>query len=568
MNDIDFAKRVSEPIGQLYSEAKRSLHEFPKHALTQARALASLCCDILGAPEKNNQQKNDQRPGLEGQIAELARTHRINPDTRDLLQRLRRVGNAGAHPERSMLDEKQLPLTARQALNDVLALLEIVFRQLHQGAAVPAYEVVDEKPDTMRELCYRALVSGSAPDQYLVAIHLLEEVLARFNAARASESNISLFAAQPEVDDMRSRAVDLLEYASDAGYAPAHYEYAQALLTGARGERNEAKAAQRMWMACQQEYPEAMAWYGNVFLYGLHGHEIDYEQALEYLEKAAAHDEPGALTLLSRMYRDGLGVPADSVAAFAMTLKAAEAGFPAAQYEVSSALFEGCGVAVDEAQGLYWLYQAAGSGYAAALAAKANLIRKGKAPGSDADVEELLIDAIPSWNRARLDLADLYIDRGDSVHLVRAAYLVQDCYAQALRDDDKPLADLCYMGAPELTKRLEGSIPSLSDEQLKEVLMARFQYNDRGRPYPDRLARAKLFFDTAAALAKVRGVDLREEERLNRVLTSGMRVMQLTRQLTRTALPHPVTQRKLAVKVGRNDPCPCGSGAKFKQCCA
>jgi uncharacterized protein YecA (UPF0149 family) len=24
---------------------------------------------------------------------------------------------------------------------------------------------------------------------------------------------------------------------------------------------------------------------------------------------------------------------------------------------------------------------------------------------------------------------------------------------------------------------------------------------------------------------------------------------------------------KAAVKVGRNDPCPCGSGKKFKQCC-
>ncbi|EBS5636356.1 YecA family protein, partial [Salmonella enterica subsp. enterica serovar Oranienburg] len=24
---------------------------------------------------------------------------------------------------------------------------------------------------------------------------------------------------------------------------------------------------------------------------------------------------------------------------------------------------------------------------------------------------------------------------------------------------------------------------------------------------------------------------------------------------------------KAEVKVGRNDPCPCGSGKKFKQCC-
>lgn len=31
--------------------------------------------------------------------------------------------------------------------------------------------------------------------------------------------------------------------------------------------------------------------------------------------------------------------------------------------------------------------------------------------------------------------------------------------------------------------------------------------------------------------------------------------------------PKPATQRHAAPKVGRNDPCPCGSGRKFKKCC-
>lgn len=29
----------------------------------------------------------------------------------------------------------------------------------------------------------------------------------------------------------------------------------------------------------------------------------------------------------------------------------------------------------------------------------------------------------------------------------------------------------------------------------------------------------------------------------------------------------PVEQRRVEVKVGRNDPCPCGSGKKYKKCC-
>lgn len=32
--------------------------------------------------------------------------------------------------------------------------------------------------------------------------------------------------------------------------------------------------------------------------------------------------------------------------------------------------------------------------------------------------------------------------------------------------------------------------------------------------------------------------------------------------------PKPVTQAREAPKVGRNDPCPCGSGRKYKKCCA
>ena len=37
--------------------------------------------------------------------------------------------------------------------------------------------------------------------------------------------------------------------------------------------------------------------------------------------------------------------------------------------------------------------------------------------------------------------------------------------------------------------------------------------------------------------------------------------------LGENGLPAGVTIRRDVAKVGRNDPCPCGSGKKFKQCC-
>lgn len=268
------------------------------------------------------------------------------------------------------------------------------------------------------------------------------------------------------------------------------------------------------------------------------------------------------------MYREGIGKASDPGAAFGMTLRTAEAGFPSAQYDLSGALFNGKGVARDEVRALYWLDKAVDSDYGPAFVLKAELIRKGKAPGGANEVERLLQAAIPSWNQARLNLADVFIDREEQDKLVQAAYLVQDCYAQALRDGDKPLAEMCLVGTPALIKRLERPVSHLSDAQLKEVLMARFQFDERGRPYPDRLARSRLFFETAAALAKAKDVNAAEERRLTRLLASGMRLKKSLASPPRITLPHPGTQRQLPGKVGRNDLCPCGSGDKFKRCCA
>jgi uncharacterized protein len=48
-------------------------------------------------------------------------------------------------------------------------------------------------------------------------------------------------------------------------------------------------------------------------------------------------------------------------------------------------------------------------------------------------------------------------------------------------------------------------------------------------------------------------------------------VMKIHRYFEAQRLTHSIsestTYRRIAPKVGRNDPCPCGSGKKFKHCC-
>lgn len=211
MNDLEFAQRVSVRIGELYGEAKRSQHLFPEHALTRTRGLASLCCDILRHGEMPNWPD-----GLDEKIGVLVRARQINADTRQLLHDLRRWGNAAAHPEESLLDDSQLADLAGKALESAITLLETVFRQQHGGATVPDYQLVDEHPEELKDVLYRALVDNSAADQYHAAILLRRKLAAKVARTEASaDPLLEAYTKQFEFGAMEDRALDLLRYASD-----------------------------------------------------------------------------------------------------------------------------------------------------------------------------------------------------------------------------------------------------------------------------------------------------------------------------------------------------------------
>lgn len=265
------------------------------------------------------------------------------------------------------------------------------------------------------------------------------------------------------------------------------------------------------------------------------------------------------------MYRLGQGVDKDPAAAFAMTLRAAQAGFPVAQFEAAQALLAGGAVPVDEAAAVAWLKQAGDTGLAEAQLALARLIRCGQIDGAALDVERLLLAALPKLNEARLELAEVLAGSDDFTRMTQAAYLYQECYATALQDGDQLLMSRCRAEPPALVKRLERIRADLSDADFKELLMVRFMFDRGGHPYPDRLARARLFFETTIALSKAKGTDRREEARLTDLLASGMRSGPAhPAQL----VPFGAVSRIAPPQVGRNDLCPCGSGVKFKRCCA
>ncbi|SEO38601.1 TPR repeat [Duganella sp. CF517] len=520
MNDLEFAELVSARIASLYGIAKRSQHQFPAHALIQTRALASLCCDMLYPYD------SDWKLGLEGKINVLVKAHLINPDIQELLHKLRRWGNSAAHPEESLRSEAQLQAIARQALVDVMALIEVVFRQKNRGAQVPDYVIVDESPDELSAVCYRALFESRPTDQFRAAMLLLKQ----------SASN------SPTTE----RALDLLRYASDAGYPPARYQYGLALSEGKNGTEHIGRGVQLIALACQDGDIDALAWCGRSALLGLHEEPVDLDLARNYLERAAAEDHPLALVLLSTIHREGLGVAANVKTAFDLTLRAAEAGYPIGQYQAGQALYHGEGVAADEPAALAWLQLASDAGLHIAQRAVGVLIRNGSLPGGFSRAEELLQRAMPSVNQAHLDLADLYQSREEPGKWIEALALMQKAFEIAVGDRDEATANHAFRMAPALINKLMASRARMSAEQLESFALTRLLFDDQGRPCTNREQRMRDFVTNAISLSRIKSGNAEEE----------------------TSAPPPAVQQRIAnEKVGRNEPCSCGSGKKYKACC-
>lgn len=302
---------------------------------------------------------------------------------------------------------------------------------------MPAYVVDHARPDELREASYRALFESSPADQYRVAMLLQDQLRAKTEQVRADEdSELRMYQLQFELRAQEERLLDMLSYASDAGHAPARYQYGLAPTEGRRGEDKIMQGSYLIAMACRDGDIGAIAWCGRAALYGLLEEPIDYVRARELLERAAVEDHPMALTLLSLMHRNGLGVDCDTWRAFELTLRAAEAGYALAQYETGTALLEGRGCDVDDEAGYIWLKLASDAGLPLAQYALAVGMQGQRFEGEVREVERLLQEAAPHINKAHLALAQLYMTQADPRKWLEGLGRLQAAYETALAEQD------------------------------------------------------------------------------------------------------------------------------------
>lgn len=166
-----------------------------------------------------------------------------------------------------------------------------------------------------------------------------------------------------------------------------------------------------------------------------------------------------------------------------------------------------------------------------------------------------------SWDDLQMDVRqDLYLLDGRAYEAQELYCPVPDCTCGEVYIDFETGRRLTSIGHVETS--LSGASPALKPKsrhaiQLQQLWAA---YQQRHPDYPARLARRY-------AVVKKLGARFvaPQSQRARPVARAAQRSpAPVTSQAAAQGTPIAPTQ---ASKVGRNDPCPCGSGRKFKKCC-
>lgn len=124
--------------------------------------------------------------------------------------------------------------------------------------------------------------------------------------------------------------------------------------------QNRPDAVKALIASAEAGYVEAQAVLGGEYLYG-HMDGTDYQQAFYWSEKAAAQDNPMALTNLGILYLYGHGVQADVPKALDLFRRAAGKYFKANRY-LGLCYAGGIGVEQDNAAAAAWYQRGAKAG--------------------------------------------------------------------------------------------------------------------------------------------------------------------------------------------------------------
>jgi TPR repeat protein len=157
--------------------------------------------------------------------------------------------------------------------------------------------------------------------------------------------------------------------AARAGHPPAQAVYGYLLVSGVGGAVDAAEGFRSLKKAADAGELFGQAQYGFQRLNQLRdtpGAELD--EAIGYLEKAAARGDGVANGALATVYQFGVGRTANVARAVEYTRAAADAGIPFAMTDLGARSLAGAGVPRDPVQGLAWIRRAVAAQHPDAMA--------------------------------------------------------------------------------------------------------------------------------------------------------------------------------------------------------
>lgn len=582
----DFAQ-ISAEFADIYASARRTVWVAPRQSLIDLRA-----CGVVLAHHVLAGCSYDRDADF-GELLKLPELRRLPVARHVHLDWLRKKGNIAAHPEDAAPNVAYDRL-AQEGLKYAhgLAVWFCVERLGLTEETLPAFALPEQ--DTMDRLCGDAVLRGDSEALYLLGMHFKGEADAEraHIHERLAEEHVVFNSAAP----LDSDAAHWFTRAADRLHIGAAYELGIAKLLGRGCKKEIDEGFNRIEFAAESGLADAQH---RLAIYYLEGHiegerdiPCDHEAARGLLERAAAREHPGAFNCLMKIYSEGLGVPRDMSRALELARRSADAGYPLAQLNLANlclaediperksgevlglltaaadagipqawtTLFKvhhaGLRGAADIPRAFECLERAVNLGDPEAMLHLAVARRSGEhVPRSLYRAHELLL-RVQLLPRLSEDLQRWLSD--ELQHLVaglRADIMPQLITAVSTGLDqprlDRYLNDICLLA------QVLGPLP----ERAQDPWSVPGQLAERG------LAALKLFGEVVPALRTAPdrlAPALRDE--LLRLLPD------LDLSLFRGPLARPLrapasTPARASPKVGRNDPCPCGSGRKYKRCC-
>ncbi len=563
MNDLELARLISGEVGENFELAKEAAEESPGYCLVRLRGMCKLIC--LRIIEVRNLAI--PRAGeLDTLIREVCDRTNSDSQTKDALHKLRWLGNKGAHPEEGKLGNSELSDFARSALGYAITALKFAHAQVHPNSPLPAAIIPSSTDSGVKSLCYRATIQEEVEPQYWLGKHFLNK------AASVGANGEDSFLFRYEIHEERKKANYWFRLAANQGHAAALYEHGKLLIDRVEGEEFVAMGVNKIFRAANAGNSDANADVGHIYYHGAHDQSQDFVEARKHFEIAAAEDHPSALTMLGVMYLRGEGGPANPLAAFEYTKKSAEAGYPTGQYNLFIHYWNGTTVETDQTEALSWLNNAADQSFPEALFALAGLISDGLVPGkSQEDAETLLAKCMNAAqadqslrSKAALQCARLLSLHHDNLPVLTSAVdILQRSYES--EEGKGEIADACAALSVELIgniKQLISAHRGSAEEITAASMIIGYMFDKTGKPISKRnTGLGKLNNDLRkAGEAKKHLPPELDQNHVLRIFQPDLFSNGGHRSALRLA-------SATNIKVGRNDPCPCNSGKKYKHCC-